>query len=69
MAVASNFGLVRLSASSGAKHPRCFSEETRAFIQDKPVFQVRMPNGNPAPYVYVESKEAIDVDDDMRIPM
>lgn len=67
MATLANFVQVLLHATDGAKHPRCFAEETRSYIEGNKVFQVRMPNGNPAPYVYVESKEAMDVDDDMQI--
>jgi len=37
-------------------------------IEDKPVFQVRMPNGQPAPYVYIEYNTT-EVDDDMQIIM
>jgi hypothetical protein len=66
LAVLANFVAVLLHATDGARHPRSFAEETRRYIEDKPVFQVRI-NGNPPPYVYVESKEAVDVDDDMRI--
>lgn len=67
LAVLFNFLLVRLNSTSGVPHPRVFAEETRKFMEDKPVFQVKMHNGSPAPYVYVPSQETTEVDDDMRI--
>jgi hypothetical protein len=76
-AMVANFVLTQLNASSGAKHPRHFSEQTQQFIADKPVFQVRSVTGAPAPYVYTEQKQRgkaegdddnVDVHDDMTIP-
>jgi hypothetical protein len=63
-----NFVGVCLNRSSAAPHPRQFSTETREFIKDKPVFQVRSTTGAPPPYVYTEAKQSTGADDDMTVP-